>query len=277
MSLMKMADRQWMLRYFPKGYRLYEHVKRNVNEDTGDRAARNHAKGQNERQDAYLYGHPHGRRKRFRSPKDFFFHLHWLATDPEFDDANCTCKMCCPWEVSEIVDKYGTNEEKAIYRRELEQVWAQGEDTAADDDQNEYRVDRKRSFNVMSDISSNSTTQGASSGSAEVGSSSAAGNGGSGNEGNKEDVVQIRCREQELDWSYGQFIYRIGEVVWFERTTAAWGLCVVLRRQMYQATSNTTRPRYLIQPLSNPFAHPAVTVIWNEKQLRPWLGWSPRH
>ena len=55
-----------------------------------------HAAGVFERQDAYLYGHPQGRKKRFRSPADFFPHVLWLATDKDGDPRNCSCKICSP-------------------------------------------------------------------------------------------------------------------------------------------------------------------------------------
>jgi hypothetical protein len=77
---------------------LWEHIKYNVNK-VGDEKKTDkgkHAGGMFERQDAYLYGHPQGRRKRFRSPADFFPHILWLATDPEGDPRNCSCKICSP-------------------------------------------------------------------------------------------------------------------------------------------------------------------------------------
>jgi hypothetical protein len=55
-----------------------------------------HAAGTFERQDSYLYGHPQGRKKRFRSPADFFHHLLWLSADEEGDAMNCPCKICSP-------------------------------------------------------------------------------------------------------------------------------------------------------------------------------------
>ena len=55
-----------------------------------------HAAGIFERQDAYLYGHPQGRKKRYRSPADFFPHVLWLVTDKEGDPRNCSCKICSP-------------------------------------------------------------------------------------------------------------------------------------------------------------------------------------
>ena len=67
-----------------------------------------HAAGVYERQDAYLYGHPQGRKKRFRSPADFFPHVLWLVTDKEGDPRNCSCKICSPEgdeETAEVVSQ----------------------------------------------------------------------------------------------------------------------------------------------------------------------------
>jgi hypothetical protein len=75
---------------------LWEHLKYNVDKVNGTREKGKHAGGTFERQDAYLYGHPQGRKKRFRSPADFFPHLLWLAVDQEADNMNCSCKICSP-------------------------------------------------------------------------------------------------------------------------------------------------------------------------------------
>lgn len=61
----------------------------------GKREKGKHAAGPFERQDAYLYGHPEGKRKRFRSPADFFHHVNWLVSDSE-DRDDCCCKICSP-------------------------------------------------------------------------------------------------------------------------------------------------------------------------------------
>jgi len=68
-------------------------------DDKKPRDTKNHAGGGNERQDAYLYGHPGGRKKRYRSPAEFFPHLLWLATDEAGDTNNCSCKFCSPEEL----------------------------------------------------------------------------------------------------------------------------------------------------------------------------------
>lgn len=92
----------------PEGYALWEHVKYNVEKvaEEKKRDKGKHAAGIFERQDAYLYGHPQGRKKRYRSPADFFPHVLWLAADEEGDPRNCPCKICSPdgeEEVNEVV------------------------------------------------------------------------------------------------------------------------------------------------------------------------------
>lgn len=83
---------------------LWEHLKYNVDKVNGDKSREKgkHAAGVFERQDAYLYGHPQGRKKRYRSPADFFHHLLWLAVDKEGDPVNCSCKICSPDGEDEI-------------------------------------------------------------------------------------------------------------------------------------------------------------------------------
>ncbi|KAA8904983.1 hypothetical protein FN846DRAFT_779235 [Sphaerosporella brunnea] len=65
---------------FPAGYRLYEQIR-----GPG---------GGKPRRDTYLYGHPKGPRKRFRSPMDFAPHVKWLSCDPTKNPANCACNAC---------------------------------------------------------------------------------------------------------------------------------------------------------------------------------------
>jgi hypothetical protein len=85
------------LNELPDGFVLWEHVKYKVDGSAEDKKQKGkHAAGPYERQDAYLYGHPQGRKKRYRSPADFFPHLLWLATDKEGDQRNCSCKICSP-------------------------------------------------------------------------------------------------------------------------------------------------------------------------------------
>ena len=82
-----------------------------------------------------------------------------------------------------------------------------------------------------------------------------------------------KSREQEQDAHYGKYIYRAGELTWFNRGSA-WGLSVIIRRGLFKDQRNQDRPRYLVQPLSHPFNHPETKIMTSETDLRPWLAWS---
>jgi hypothetical protein len=97
------TDNGCILVTFPEGYRLYEHVKKTEKDGQTEVKTKTHAGGGNDRQDAYLYGHPTGRRKRFRSPADFFPHLLWLTMDESGDPDNCGCKICSPEDLDAIL------------------------------------------------------------------------------------------------------------------------------------------------------------------------------
>lgn len=98
-----MPDAGHILVSFPEHYRLFEHVKKSEKDGKTEVKNKTHAAGGNDRQDAYLYGHPDGRRKRYRSPADFFPHLLWLCTDESGDPDNCSCKLCCPEDIESIM------------------------------------------------------------------------------------------------------------------------------------------------------------------------------
>lgn len=78
-----------------------------------------------------------------------------------------------------------------------------------------------------------------------------------------------RSAEQTMDAEPGgPFIYRPGELVWFNRGHA-WGLSVIVKRQ---AVANG-KAQYLVQPLSNPNNYPSAKVK-EQEGLRPWLAWT---
>ena len=87
---------QFILKELPENFVLWEHVKYKVDKlAEGKREKGKHAAGVYERQDAYLYGHPQGRKKRYRSPADFFHHVLFLVADTN-DRMDCSCKICSP-------------------------------------------------------------------------------------------------------------------------------------------------------------------------------------
>jgi hypothetical protein len=77
-----------------------------------------------------------------------------------------------------------------------------------------------------------------------------------------------KTAEQALDSeSNGQYLYRVGELVWFNKG-AAWGLAVITKRQI-----SNSKPRYLLQPLCHPLQH-LQPQIRSHEAMRPWLAWS---
>lgn len=90
------------LKSLPENYRLYEHVKLPgpVSFPISHAAFGSHTYLRSQgtegkaRIDTYLYGHPKGPRKRYRSAADFQPHFVWMATDPNRNPENCRCRVC---------------------------------------------------------------------------------------------------------------------------------------------------------------------------------------
>ncbi len=80
-SSLIMVEKEYILNSFPEGYVLWDHSR--PEGEAGQKTST--------RADAYLYGHPAGRTKRFRSPQEFLPHLRWLAMG---GDEGCECKVC---------------------------------------------------------------------------------------------------------------------------------------------------------------------------------------
>ena len=240
------SDSGYMLMTFPENYRLYEHVKKTEKDGKLEVKNKTHAAGGNDRQDAYLYGHPMGRRKRFRSPGDFFPHLLWLCTDESGDPDNCTCKICSPEDLENIMPGAKVKPEKAIKQdSEPKPALSQPATTIL------------RPSSTQDKVQSEQATPGRQS-----------------NSPLPRPLVptpypQFKTHDQYLDSQYRTFMYRPGELVWFKRGHA-WGLGVVLRR--WTAPSN--QYHYSIQPLSHPFQHPAKVMKVSDGEMRPWLAWS---
>lgn len=254
-SLTTLTEKGYILAHFPENYRLFEHVKtappRKAGE--GEPKTKTHAGGGNERQDAYLYGHPLGRKKRFRSPGDFYPHLLWLATDPEGDTDNCACKICCPEELDAAKEK-DTNTTPVLARRPSNQAKPANVPTPA-------TAQTSTPANVTARVDATSTStpiapQPVAASSRPVAPAQAA------------PRTPPKPEDYEIDRQYGIFLFRQGEMVWFDRQ-GAWGLGVIIERTKVGNNSN-----YRVQPLSFP-DHPTQSVtITRDRDLRPWLAWS---
>lgn len=82
-------------------------------------------------------------------------------------------------------------------------------------------------------------------------------------------ALNTKTSEQLFDSNpENDFIYRPGELVWFNKGSA-WGLSIILKRQMRGGGTH----QFLVQPLSHPYSHPAH-VVKDRGSIRPWLAWS---
>ena len=212
----------------PENFRLYEHVKYTVSDKSGAPSkSGSHVRG-HERQDAYLYGHPQGRKKRYRSPADFFPHLLWLATGESDDHWDCTCKLCAP----ENIQAYGKPAKKE--EREIK-----SENTpvpVAKAVKEEPAVKKEKAP--------------------------------------AKPVDKPSSLEKTQDAQFQRYLYRVGELVWFTRVHGAFGLGIIMRRDLYMKDGGIHMPKYLVQPLSHPFSQPPMVIVPREDLIRPWLAFS---
>jgi hypothetical protein len=243
-ALISGAETGYMLVAFPENYRLYEHVKKTEKDGKTEVKSKTHAAGGNDRQDAYLYGHPAGRKKRYRSPADFFPHLLWLCTDESGDPDNCGCKVCSPEDLADVMP-----ETKTKVKPE-----AAGQHTfvmaKSENGQGMMKVKQENNIPVPVQRPSSSPRQLI-----------------------PTTLSPPKSQDQQIDRQYNSFMFRPGELVWFERGRA-WGLGTILRRWQ----TGRDQFHYTVQPLSHPFQHPAPLVKSSHAELRPWLAWSvPRY
>jgi Transcription-silencing protein, cryptic loci regulator Clr2/Transcription-silencing protein Clr2 len=255
------TDQPYVLDALPENYRLYEHIKSKSADADGNaaRATKTHAGGGHDRQDAYLYGHPLGRKKRYRSPADFFPHLLWLATDETGDPNNCSCKLCAPDDIQpeekqvnvlrpSVTIKKDDAEKKPIIRQ-----------TAFVEIPAESSATKLSQMQVAPGSASNTlTSQPATP--QQVGPTA---------------LPQPRSLDQQVDFQYNKFTFRNGEMVWFQREGGTWGLGVIVRRWLSKDRPTPSNRSYMIQPLSYPNDFQIQRVIDSENELRPWLAWSP--
>lgn len=241
----------YILATFPENYRLYEHVKKTVVDGKTEVKSKTHGAGGNDRQDAYLYGHPLGRRKRFRSPGDFFAHVLWLATDESGDADNCTCKICSPEDLENLIPSASVQVKK-------QPVAGQNTSMAA--------AARPTSSSGVKPKTEPSTTSSTTMTPIPPRSSALT----------PTPLPQRKNPDHFYDAQYRSFMYRPGELIWFQRGQA-WGLGIIVRRWGNPQTPNDRH--YLVQPLSHPPIparpnYPATTIKSSEMEMRPWIAWS---
>ncbi|KAL8928907.1 MAG: hypothetical protein Q9172_000745 [Xanthocarpia lactea] len=248
----------YILAALPENYRLYERVKSGPSSEITD---------------AYLYGHPQGRKKRYRSPGDFFPHLLWLATDDNGDPDNCSCKLCAPddlqvfKEPDRIKPPEPVKKEQAPVKKEFMPPKASAIGTRP------MVIVPQRTHSQDKGISVTKPPASKPPGGTlpptvarQAGPPPAT----------PTLLAPARCFEQDQDSQWNKYLFRPGELAWFNRGNA-WGLSVILKRTLERDLQNPSRDRakYLVQPLSHPLQHPPTKIIESEDGLRPWLAWSP--
>ncbi|TID26047.1 hypothetical protein E2P81_ATG03820 [Venturia nashicola] len=259
-------DKSYILHHLPENYRLYEHVKSKATDSDGKPAKnpKNHAGGGHDRQDAYLYGHPLGRKKRFRSPADFFPHLLWLVTDSKADPKNCSCKICSPDELQPVQPDTPKPTEPA---KDVKPIVKQ-EDTSM-----RPMVHRNPVVEIPTQAPSNSQIRRPTS----TGPPAAAPHppqisSPAPQPSRPSPLAQPRSPDHQIDLAFGRFTFRPGELIWYNRGVA-WGLAVILRRWIVGPPPSNRA--YIVQPLTEPHNWDTAKVVDSEDDIRPWLAWSP--
>lgn len=295
-ELIQFVETPWILGHLPQNYRLWEHVKTNITQTTttGEfTRGQDNGRSINDRQDTYLYGHPGGRRKRYRSPADFFNHLLWLIEDEGGNPDNCTCKICAPDDIQMLeefpVTKYPLTMEKAMRQLRSEDSaqtnQIQGNQASNMNDQHggsQSSTVSTRPMVVIPKRTLSTDTMVKAPSSAKVGNpNSSVGTPRmplSSAIPFPNPLAKLTSHEQSEDAIYAKYTYRPGEMVWFSRgESGAWGLAVITMRSVFSDRRYPTqkKPKYLVQQLCHPFSSFPLKIITDERDLRPWLAWSP--
>ncbi|MCJ1416102.1 hypothetical protein MMC32_002437 [Xylographa parallela] len=322
------TDEGYILADFPENFRLYEHC-RVARTDGAESSTGKGRNSNNDRRDCYLYGHPAGRKKRYRSPAEFFPHLYWLCTDGSGDHENCGCKVCCPDEMIDTANKIislkpigqhiagpsgGRPSEGG--QSGLGQSMGITSGIGARESGNPGQLERKPLLNVSVPRKSSTAPTSSKNPVVRVPSQTQTKVKTESQPGTPvQPPVNIeaipasstsitavpkppmippaaqapaavppalltptplaapRNFEQAVDAQCNKFLYRPGEIVWFNRGSA-WGLAVITMRSLFKDQRHQDRPEYTVQPLSHPYSHPPALSIAQEDKLRPWLAWS---
>ncbi|KAI4200371.1 MAG: hypothetical protein LQ346_002381 [Caloplaca aetnensis] len=252
------AGSNYILAALPENYRLYERVKSNS--------------AGSETTDAYLYGHPHGRKKRYRSPGDFFPHLLWLATDESADADNCSCKFCAPDDIQvfEKPDKPKPPEPVKKPESPMRKDSLPPKMPAVGTKPMVIIPQRSLSQDKGINATKPPASKPLSAAPLPIPIARQAGPPPL----TPTQLAPAKCFEQDQDSQWNKYLFRPGELAWFNRGNA-WGLCLILKRTLTRDDHNNERAKYHVQPLSHPSHHPSTRIIESEDGLRPWLAWSP--
>ncbi|KAI9883010.1 MAG: hypothetical protein M1823_005233 [Watsoniomyces obsoletus] len=262
---------------FPRNYILYEHVVKDedeltdivvgANEEENGEGSGGGPNDRNEtremsRSDAYLYGHPYGPEYRYSSPLDFLPHLIWLSQNRSDDHDTCSCKMCSPEEIEDVIKEEGGSVEMMAHVRAHEELLSQ----RLDDTQVAHAAKLMLQAKGVEDADMRNLYR-----AAAVGALTAYRTGLI-----PTPLPSASLMEQRLDTEGSRFIYRIGEVIWFAKMPGLVWIGVIINRQLRPSSvaAGKLNPRYLIMPLSYKGAPEKPRIVDNEEQIRPWLGYE---
>ncbi|CUS14268.1 unnamed protein product [Tuber aestivum] len=256
--------RRFILADLPTGYRLYEHV-RVPGPNSMTKA----------RTDTYLYGHPKGPRKRFRSIAEFKQHFLWLASDTERNPKNCACKMCCgKGEVTAepIVDSSAQTSAMSTRGAVARERAAATVQTASPRAKVTRRTVANAALVVAAPAPAAPTAPHQSTATTvSTRSSSSTPTLPTPVPFNQHHMSSsYTAAEREIDATRSEDIFRPGELVWCH-CTEAWSLGVIVARP-----APPKSPGYTVQVLKSPLEaemsrpYPRITL----RGLRPWLAWS---
>ncbi|CAF9909382.1 MAG: hypothetical protein ALECFALPRED_005682 [Alectoria fallacina] len=306
------TDQIWILVDFPENYRLYKRFKDKKESKPRisdlSKPAKADGKDGNKSEDYYLYGYPLGHKKRFKSAVDFFPHLLWLAQGTSNQRTDCECKQCSPEWVQNVSILPG----KSGFVPKTEPAALQKDTSAVLRDSMTPKpqvVIKQRSMSQDSNKLSKAVPKvqpptpkappSATKGPAPAPAPAAKAVPPAPKMASAPPKVapqptntsiartpapvptlvaptplaSAKSLEQDQDAQYSKYVYRSGELTWFNRGSA-WGLSVIVKRDLFKDQRGQDRPRYLVQPLSHPFIHPTTKIISSEEDLRPWLAWS---
>ncbi|CAF9913725.1 hypothetical protein IMSHALPRED_001426 [Imshaugia aleurites] len=296
------SDQIWILVDFPENYRLYKRYKdkkesKPRNSDLS-KPAKADGKDGNKSEDFYLYGYPLGHKKRFKSAVDFFPHLLWLAQGTSNQRTDCECKQCSPEWVQNVPNLPGKSgpvpkTEPAALQRDLPAVLKDSmtpkpqviiKQRSMSQDSNKVAKAVPKPQPPTSKAPPSAAKGPTPTPAAKIIPPTAMASAPSKVAPQPAPaagpppvaptpLASAKSLEQDQDAQYGRYIYRCGELTWFNRGSA-WGLSVITKRELLKDQRGQNRPQYLVQPLSHPFNHPTTKVISSEDDLRPWLAWS---
>lgn len=259
-------DQKWMLVDFPENYRLYRRIKK------GDPVIDELSKS-NKLPEAWLYGYPLGRKRRYKSAVEFFPHLLWLAEGKSDDHTDCACKYCAPEWIQEVKplpgrDGFGPAKVVSAVKKEI----APPKQQMA---MHPQVVIKQRP--ASQEIKASKPTPKVAPPSAPRVAPTAA------NPPTPRmpappvmaptPLPSAKSFDQDQDAQMGRYIYRPGELTWFNRGSA-WGLAVITKRGLVKDQRGLNKSWYEVQPLSHPYHHPPAKKMESEAELRPWLAWS---